>query len=66
MYLYEKIAKEKERQAMIDAMDVPDITTEDAYTDEHFIAMMCSSSHTYGNALAFIQNYIIKFYNSNI
>ena len=62
MYLYEKIAKEKERQAMIDAMDVPDITTEDAYTDEHFIAMMCSSSHTYGNALAFIQNYIIKFF----
>lgn len=62
MYLYEKLAKEKARQEMVDQMSDADITPDDNYEETHFIAMMCSSSHTYGNALAFIQNYIINFF----
>ena len=65
MYLWEKQAKERERQAQIALMKQPDISPCDQYGEEgntHFIAMMCSSSHTYGNALAYIQNYIINLF----
>jgi hypothetical protein len=62
MYLYEKIALDKEREAKFAHNSDADIIDSNFYDNTHFIALMCSSSHTYGNALAFIQNWIINLF----
>lgn len=57
MYLYEKIAREKERkEKQLALKPLP------PKPDKRYISMMCSAAHTYGNALAFLQNYIIDLF----
>ena len=57
MYLYEKIAKEKEYQEKIKKYNTPNHIVK----DKKYVSLMSSMSHTYGNALAYMQNWINKF-----
>ena len=62
MYLYEKIAKERElaeKEAKLMAPIPP-------RPDKRFVAVMGSMSHTYGNALAFIQNWVMGLFPDNM
>ena len=63
MYLYERIAQEKERQKELEKMYS---TTEIHKPDKRYVALMSSMSHTYGNALAFIQNWIMSIFPENM
>lgn len=63
MYLYERIAEEKKRQEEKIRMyeNIPKEPEEKRY-----VSLMGSMSHTYGNALAFMQNWIIKLFPENM
>ena len=59
MYLYERIAEEKKQQEFLDKIHSSPIEQKD---DRTYVSLMGSISHTYGNALAFIQNWIINLF----
>ena len=63
MYLYERIAQEKERQKKLEEMYCQ---KEVHKPDKRYVALMSSMSHTYGNALAFIQNWIMSIFPENM
>lgn len=62
MYLYEKIKKEQERLEKHKSHYIAEAPPR----DKRFISVMGSMSHTYGNALAFIQNWIIDLFPENM
>ena len=59
MYLYERIAEEKKQQEFLDKIHSAPIEYID---DRRYVSLMSSISHTYGNALAFIQNWVINLF----
>lgn len=65
MFLYEKIRLEKEEQEKFNNMI--DVTNRSMLPeDTKYISMMTSSSHTYGNALAFIQKWLMERFPTNM
>lgn len=62
MYLYERIAKEKEESEKFKNKFVPPKPKE----DKRYVSLMSSMSHTYGNALAYMQNWIINLFPENM
>lgn len=64
MYRYQKEALEKqyERDRGYDPDKVPHKST----NDKRYVSLMGSMSHTYGNALAFMQNHIINLFPENL
>lgn len=60
MYKYQRDALEKKNMEHIGILidNIPQRRLE----DKRYVALMSSISHTYGNALAFIQNYIINLF----
>ena len=60
MYKYQRDALERQN---IQRMGIPiDNVPQNNPMDKRYVALMSSISHTYGNALAFIQNYIINLF----
>ena len=60
MYKYQRDALERQN---IQRMGTPiDNVPQNNPMDKRYVALMSSISHTYGNALAFIQNYIINLF----
>ena len=60
MYLYERLQHEKnirEKQLKFQVPPEPDINKE-----KRFVALMTSMSHTYGNALAFMENWVLDMF----
>ena len=63
MYLYERLEKEKKEREMQSRNHYPSLDEiEQRRKEDRYISLMPSISHTYGNALAFIQNYVIKLF----
>lgn len=62
MFLYEKIALEKERAEKM----AKQLKPLEQPKDKTYVSLMSSMSHTYGNALAFIQNWIINIFPENM
>ena len=63
MYLYERIAKEKEYEERHTPKFINDNSPVD---NRRYVSLMGSMSHTYGNALAFMQNYILNLFPENM
>lgn len=63
MYLYERIAEEKKQKEFLDKIHSSPVEYED---DRRYVSLMSSISHTYGNALAFIQNWLINLFPDNL
>lgn len=59
MYLYERIAEEKKHQEFLDKIHSSPVEYKD---DRRYVSLMSSISHTYGNALAYMQNWIINLF----
>ena len=68
MYLYERIRQDKEEQKKQEELRKKfiDAPNRDLNNVPHYVSLMPSISHTYGNVLAFIQNYIIKKFPENM
>ena len=65
MYLYQKIQRDHEFQSRQPQLVVnPDHPIH--MNDKRYIAVMGSISHTYGNALAFIQNWVMNLFPENM
>lgn len=62
MFLYERIALEKEQREQMQKNFVPPKPRD----DKRYVSLMGSMSHTYGNALAYMQNWIIKLFPENM
>lgn len=62
MYLYEKLALEKERAEKIKKQFVP----EKPAKEKRYVSLMSSMSHTYGNALAYMQNWVLNLFPENM
>ena len=58
MYLYERLAEEQKANKIFFGADV----VPDFKPDKRYIAVMGSTSHTYGNVLAFIQNWVLSLF----
>lgn len=58
MYLYQRIAQEKEQAEKFNKNRIPPKPKE----DKRYVSLMGSMSHTYGNALAYIQDWVIKLF----
>lgn len=58
MYLYERLNKERELRENQIKFQVPP----EPPKEKRFVALMTSMSHTYGNALAFIENWMIDMF----
>ena len=63
MYLYEQIALEQEQQKRYEAITKPPQKNMD---DIRYVSLMSSMSHTYGNALAYIQNWVLNVFPENM
>lgn len=63
MYRYEMLQLEKEQKKKLKALDKP---VEDPMKKLNYITLLSSMSHTYGNALAFMENYILKIFPDNL
>lgn len=63
MYLYERLAKQREQDKKEQAFWAPPPLPQE---DKRYVALMGSVSHTYGNALAFIQDWIINLFPENM
>lgn len=59
MYLYERQAIEREEAEKINKLLYP---KKDLPKDKRYVSLMGSMSHTYGNALAFIQNWVLNMF----
>ena len=59
MYLYEQMALEKKKDAQLSRIKNAPPKPID---NKRYVALMGSMSHTYGNALAYIQNWIINLF----
>ena len=69
MYRYERIAREKAQREHEKQRELEEIKTMQEIQNrqnKRYISLMGSSAHTYGNALAFMQNYIIKLFPDNM
>lgn len=62
MFLYEKIAQQKAEQEKIRKMMQP---IPEKAPDKRYVALMSSTSHTYGNALTYMQNWIMNLFPEN-
>ena len=62
MYLYEEIARSKKEEAKMMRYK----KVEPPVDNRKYVALMNSVSHTYGNALAYMQNYIINLFPKNL
>lgn len=63
MYLYERLEKEKkEREIQSRNHNIDLRMIEEKKKEDRYISLMPSISHTFGNALAFLQNYILKLF----
>ena len=62
MYLYQKLEAQKRENDRIAKQFENLRPAADFRKDDKYITMMTSMSHTYGNALAFIQDYIIRLF----
>ena len=58
MYLYERIAREKEKEKQ----RMNTISKGIPIDDRRYVALMGSMSHTYGNALAYMQNWVLNIF----
>lgn len=67
MYLYEKLALEKQKK-QLDHIVIDDsiISNNSQELDMRYVSCMTSISHTYGNALAYIQKYILSIFPDNM
>ena len=63
MYLYERIAKEKE---LANKIGKAHYTEPVPIPDKRYVSLMSSMSHTYGNVLAYIQKWIIDLFPENM
>lgn len=65
MYLYEQIAAQKEQEKIYREIKAnpPAVPHSD---DKKYVALMGSMSHTYGNALAYIQDWVLKIFPENM
>lgn len=61
MYKYQRDAIEKRNMQRM-GIPIDNIDNRGPMHDKRYVALMSSISHTYGNALAFIQNYIINLF----
>ena len=59
MYLYQRREKEKKRQEKLNQQMKP---IPEPRNDKRYVALMSSMSHTYGNALAYMQNWIMNLF----
>lgn len=69
LYRYERIAREKAQREHEKQRELEEIKTMQEIQNrqnKRYISLMGSSAHTYGNALAFMQNYIIKLFPDNM
>lgn len=68
MYLYEKIAKEKEKQKIFQKEEEArkKYLKDQERKHNSYISVLGSSSHNYGNALAMMQKYIIDLFPKNM
>ena len=62
MYLYEKLAMEKKHEEDIKKYHTPNYIVK----DKKYVSLMSSMSHTYGNALAYIQKWIMDLFPENM
>ena len=58
MYLYEKLEQERKRREKQIAFTTPPPPP----PEKRFVSLMTSMSHTYGNALAFIENWVLDLF----
>lgn len=63
MYLYERLAQEREKREHLEKLYN---NNEIHKPEKRYVALMSSMSHTYGNALAFIQNWIMSIFPENM
>lgn len=69
MYRYERIAREKalrDEEEKKKAKELSALQEIQNKYNKRYISLMGSSAHTYGNALAFMQNYVIKLFPDNM
>ena len=66
MYLYEKIQKQKEQEEKYKKSMNVLCNREDEYKKKRYLSVMTSMSHTYGNILAFMQNWILELFPENM
>lgn len=64
MYLYEKIALEKAENEKL--MKIYEKNVDVKEENKRYVALMGSMSHTYGNALAYMQNWVINIFPENM
>ena len=66
MYLYEQQALEKaEREKYLNKVMVNNVLHKEENPDK-YVSLMSSMSHTYGNALAYIQNWVMGLFPENM
>lgn len=66
MYLYEQIAAEREEADRYNKLLGNPSNYPEPRDDKRFVAVLGSMSHTYGNALAFIENWVMKLFPDNL
>lgn len=66
MYLYEQLAAEREEADRYNKLLGNPSNYPKPKDDKRFVAVLGSMSHTYGNALAFIENWIMKLFPDNL
>lgn len=66
MFLYQRLALEEEKRKSQMKIIKEDVTPSGTIPDMRYVALMSSISHTYGNALAFIQKYILSIFPENM
>ena len=63
MYMYEKLEKEKRERELQSKNHYINLEIDKKRKEEdRYISLMPSISHTFGNALAFLQNYVMKLF----
>lgn len=67
MYLYERIEREKKEREKLEKLTRPQLPPNDRpNNDKSYVTMLTSASHTLGNALAYIQNWVINLFPENL
>lgn len=67
LFKYEKLEMEKKRDEDLEKLiNIDDSIDNMKVPDKRYVSLMSSSSHTYGNALAFIQNWILNLFDKDL
>ena len=66
MYLYERIAADKAEQEKYQNIKMVNTPLHIEENPNKYVSLMSSMSHTYGNALAFIQNWTMSLFPENM